>query len=135
MENLQYIVDKTVNFYKRTVPKAKLGGPFTDKALESMFMEAHFCSDLLSLPPVYQQLVENIQEKYNLLLAPQILFVSLADNLRVNKQSLDKARALFDKEVKRKLEIFYDYQEMFSGIRSQQLVDGEAERVVQETIS
>lgn len=100
MENLQYIVDKTVNFYKKTVPKARLGGPFTDKDLECMFTEAHFCADLLNLPPVYQSLVDSIQEKFNLLQAPQILFVGLADNLRVNKQSLDKARALFDKEVK-----------------------------------
>ena len=115
MENLQYIVDKTVNFYKRTVLKAKLEGPFTEKDLESMFTEAHFCSDLLSLPPVYQNLVENIQEKYNLLLAPQILLVSLADNLRVNKQSLDKARELFDKEVKRKLLIAMIATNCFQG--------------------
>ena len=99
MESLQTIVDKTVHFYHKTLFTAKLAGPFSDPQLESMFAEAHFCAELGSLPPVYDQVVSGLQERYSLLLAPQMLLTSLADNLRVNRRTLDRARELFDKQV------------------------------------
>ena len=99
METLQHIVDKTVHFYHKTLFTAKLAGPFSDTQLQSMFAEAHFCAELTSLPPVYGRVVTELQERYSLLLAPKMLLTSLADNLRVNRQSLDRARELFDKQV------------------------------------
>lgn len=99
MESLQHIVDKTVHFYHKTLFTAQLAGPFSDPQLEAMFAEAHFCAELSSLPPVYGQVVTELQERYSLLLAPQLLLTSLANNLRVNRRSLDKARELFDKQV------------------------------------
>ena len=100
MESLQHVVDKTVHFYHKTLFTAKLAGPFSDHQLQAMFAEAHFCAELSSLPPVYGEVVEELQGRYSLLLAPQILLTSLADNLRVNRRSLDKARQLFDKQVR-----------------------------------
>ena len=99
MESLQLVVDKTVHFYHKTLFTAKLAGPFSDHQLQAMFAEAHFCAELSSLPPVYGQVVQELQGRYSLLLAPQMLLTSLADNLRVNRRSLDKARQLFDKQV------------------------------------
>jgi len=98
MENLQFMVDEVVNFFNKTLPIANSAGPFSTKDLEVMFAEAHFCTDLLQLPSEYGSVVEQLQEKYNLLLAPQILLQNLADNLRVNQQSMNKARSLFDKQ-------------------------------------
>jgi len=98
MENLQFMVDEVVNFFAKTLSIAKTGGPFKFDELKLMFAEAHFCADLHQLPQSYGTIVEKLQEKYNLFLAPQILIQSLADNLRVNQQSMKEARTLFDKE-------------------------------------
>ena len=41
---------------------------------------------------------KDIREKYVLELAPETLLMSLADNLKVNKESLIRARNLFDRD-------------------------------------
>ena len=99
MENLQYLVEKVVKFYNKTLQVAKLGGPFTVKDLANMFQDAHFCADIEQLPPVYSPVVHQLQEKYNLLSAPQMLLVSLGDNLRVNQSAMETARKYFDRQV------------------------------------
>merc|ERR1712079_206923 len=101
VDSLQYLVDKVVHFHTRTLPFAKLAGPFTDDQLGRMFAEAHFCSDLALNPAVsehYSHVITDIREKYVLELAPETLLMSLADNLKVNKESLIRARNLFDRD-------------------------------------
>ena len=100
-DSLQYLVDKVVHFHTRTLPFAKLAGPFTEEQLGRMFAEAHFCADLTLNPAVsanYSPVVRDIRDKYVLELAPENLLMSLADNLRVNTESLIKARNLFDRD-------------------------------------
>ena len=100
-ESLQYLVDKVVHFHTRTLPFAKLAGPFTEDQLGRMFAEAHFCADLTLNPAVsenYSPVIQDIREKYVLQLAPETLLMSLADNLKVNRESLIRARNLFDRE-------------------------------------
>ena len=99
--SLQYLVDKAVHFFVRTLKFAKLAGPFTEDQLERMFAEAHFCADLTINPAVsehYSLVVTDIRDKYVLELAPETLLMSLADNLKVNKESLIRARNLFDRD-------------------------------------
>ena len=99
--SLQYLVDKVVHFHNRTLPFAKLAGPFTEDQLGRMFAEAHFCADLTLNPAVsenYSPVVRDIRDKYVLELAPETLLMSLADNLKVNKDSLIRARNLFDRD-------------------------------------
>ena len=64
MESLQYTVEKAVHFYHKTLFTAKLAGPFTDPQLQSMFAEAHFIAELSSLPPGYDRVVAELQERY-----------------------------------------------------------------------
>ena len=100
-ESLQYLVDKVVHFHTRTLPFAKLAGPFTEDQLGRMFAEAHFCADLTLNPAVsenYSPVIQDIREKYVLQLAPETLLMSLADNLKVNRESLIRARNLFDRD-------------------------------------
>ena len=99
--SLQYLVDKVVHFHTRTLPYAKLAGPFTEDQLGRMFAEAHFCADLTLDPAVsenYSPVIGDIRDKYVLELAPETLLMSLADNLKVNKESLIRARNLFDRD-------------------------------------
>ena len=99
--SLQYLVDKVVHFHTRTLPYAKLAGPFTEDQLGRMFAEAHFCADLTLDPAVsenYSPVIGDITDKYVLELAPETLLMSLADNLKVNKESLIRARNLFDRD-------------------------------------
>lgn len=99
--SLQYLVDKVVHFHTRTLPHAKLAGPFTEDQLGRMFAEAHFCADLTLDPAVsesYSPVIRDIRDKYVLELAPETLLMSLADNLKVNKESLIRARNLFDRD-------------------------------------
>ena len=100
--SLQYLVDKAVHFFVRTLKFAKLAGPFTEAQLERMFTEAHFCSDLTFNPALsedYQPIIQNLRERFVLETAPQQLLMNLADNLKVNKESLIKAKNLFDRGV------------------------------------
>jgi len=66
-----------------------------------MFQAAHFCCDLASdsLPPSYHPAVQQLQDQFPLLAASQLLLLSLGDNVRVNRQALDTARQLHDKQV------------------------------------
>ena len=99
--NLEYLVDKVVHFHTRTLPFSKLAGPFTEDQLGRMFAEAHFCADLTLNPAVsenYSPVVRDIRDKYVLELAPESLLMSLADNLKVNRESLIRARILFDRD-------------------------------------
>ena len=78
--SLQYLVDKVVHFHTRTLPFAKLAGPFTEDQLGRMFAEAHFCADLTLNPAVsenYSPVVRDIRDKYVLELAPETLLMSL----------------------------------------------------------
>ena len=98
--SLEYLVDKVVHFHTRTLPFAKLAGPFTEDQLGKMFAEAHFCADLTLNPALsdnYSAVVRDIRDKYVLELAPETLLMNLADNLKVNKESLNRARNLFDR--------------------------------------
>ena len=98
--SLQYLVDKAVHFFVRTLKFAKLAGPFTEDQLERMFAEAHFCSDLTFNPALsedYHPVVQDLREKFVLETAPDQLLMNLADNLKVNRESLIKARNLFDR--------------------------------------
>ena len=98
--SLEYLVDKVVHFHTRTLPFAKLAGPFTEDQLGRMFAEAHFCADLTLNPALsdnYSAVVRDIRDKYVLELAPETLLMNLADNLKVNKESLNRARNLFDR--------------------------------------
>jgi len=100
MESLDYMVDKVVNFFEYTLPTSKVGGPFTPSTLQEMFTAAHFCADLASdsLPPSYHPAVEQLQAQFPLLSAAQLLLLSLGDNVRVNRQSMDTARQLHDRQ-------------------------------------
>ena len=98
--SLEYLVDKVVHFHTRTLPFAKLAGPFTEDQLGRMFAEAHFCADLTLNPALsdnYSAVVRDVRDKYVLELAPETLLMNLADNLKVNKESLNRARNLFDR--------------------------------------
>ena len=97
MDSLESLVENVVKFHNKTLQFASLGGPFSLQQLETMFAEAHFCADLVNLPPVYSPVVDQLQEKFTLLQAPHKLLVCLCDNLRVNRESLDRARQLFDR--------------------------------------
>jgi len=101
MESLEYMVDKVTQFFLSTLPNSRVGGPFSPSQLQDMFTAAHFCADLTSgsLPPSYHQAVEQLQAQFPLLAASQQLLLSLGDNVRVNRQALDTARKLHDKQV------------------------------------
>ena len=71
------MVDKTIHFFGKTIPAAKLGGPFSEKQLQLMFEEAHYCGDLPLLPPAYSRVVEQLQEIFivNLIWSQEFLKV------------------------------------------------------------
>ena len=98
--SLQYLVDKAVHFFTRTLVRSRLAGPFTEDQLRRMFVEANFCADLTLNPALsdeYYPVVRGLRERYVLELAPEKLLMNLADNLKVNKESLSLARTLFDR--------------------------------------
>ena len=101
MDTLEYMVDKVTHFFVSTLPHSKVGGPFSPLQLQEMFQAAHFCGDLTSdsLPPSYHTAVKQLQDQFPLLAASQLLLFSLGDNVRVNRQALDTARQLHDKQV------------------------------------
>jgi len=101
METLEYLVDKVTEFFLSTLPYSRVGGPFHHAQLQDMFTAAQFCEHVGSgqLPATYSHAVEQLQNQFPLLAASQQLLLSLGDNLKVNRQAIDTARRLHDKQV------------------------------------
>jgi len=101
METLEYLVEKVTEFFLSTLPHSRIGGPFHHIQLQDMFDAAQFCEHVGSgqLPATYSPIVEQLQNQFPLLAASQQLLLSLGDNLKVNRQSMETARRLHDKQV------------------------------------
>jgi len=100
MESLEHMVDKVTEFFLSTLPYSRASGPFSHSQLQDMFKAAQFCEEIASgkLPPSFDRVVEQLQNQFPLLAASQQLLFSLGDNIKVNRQLLDFARKLHDKQ-------------------------------------
>ena len=88
MEELEAVVETVTAFYRHTLPRARLAGPFSPAALQRMFRQAWTCADLATEDTSgrYSAIVEQLQAQFPpLQAAPQHLLTALADNIRVNK--------------------------------------------------
>ena len=98
-EGCQYVEHHVRKFYDKTLLAAKLGGPFSIQQLECMFAEAHFAAEITwDLPPAYSPLVERLGQEFGLLQGPRMLLTCLGDNLRIDRDSMVRARELYDKK-------------------------------------
>lgn len=100
MARLEDLVDKVTKFFCRRLPNAREGGPFTKLKITSMFEEASYCYKLCSgdtdLPPVYRTVIDELGLQWPLYDAPRLLYLALADNIRVNQEHLSCARDEYD---------------------------------------
>ena len=88
MEELEAVVETVTAFYRHTLPRARLTGPFLPAALQTMFRQAWTCSDLATEHSSghYSAMVVQLQAQFPpLQAAPQHLLTALADNIRVNR--------------------------------------------------
>jgi len=100
MSHLEDLVDKVTKFFCRRLPNAREGGPFAKTKIASMFEEAGHCYKLLAedtdLPPVYRPVIDELVVQWPLYDAPRLLYLALADNIRVNREHLAFARGEHD---------------------------------------
>jgi len=95
------MVDKVTEFFLHTLTYSRVRGPFTTSQLQDMFEAAHFCENVASgkLPASYQQTVQYLQQQFPLPAASHQLLLSLGDNIRVNREAMDTARKLHDRQT------------------------------------
>jgi len=99
MSNLKDLVETVTQFFCRRIPAAREGGPFNKPKITAMFDEARYCHKLTvnsDISAVYATVVEELVAQWPLYDAPKLLFLALADNIRVNREHLTFARSEYD---------------------------------------
>jgi len=103
MENskkgIKAVINGVSKFFLTTLPFSQSKGPFTTAELEGMFKEADWCQQMAGKQGREWRELCSLEDRWPLCQASKVLFLALCDNVRVNSESLETARQLFDRSL------------------------------------
>jgi len=96
-QGIKAVINGVNKFFLTTLPFSQNKGPFTTAELEGMFKEADWCHQMSGKQGRQWRELCSLEDRWPLSQAPKVLFLALCDNVRVNSESLEKARQLLDR--------------------------------------